>query len=161
MRRSPEARPTPNKKRRRVRTQTTVRSRLERFNRAAPPKTLVDFENFVSKHVVKMSWGAELWDKYEDLCRYSATSIDFLENSVADFIKERGKVEKEYAKNLRALVKKYTPKTVNPDKNSSGPQSLRFEDEFSHLEAYKEVSNQKFQSMTHTGIRIQNFGFKI
>ena len=86
-----------------------------------------------------MSWGAELWDKYEDLCRYSSTSIDFLENSVADFIKERGKVEKEYAKSLRALVKKYTPKTVNSDKNSSGPQSLRFEDEFSHLEAYKEV----------------------
>ena len=108
-----------------------------------------------------MSWGAELWDKYEDLCRYSATSIDFLENSVADFIKERGKVEKEYAKNLRALVKKYTPKTVNPDKNSSGPQSLRFEDEFSHLEAYKEVSKNKyFKAWLTQGSKFKILGSK-
>ena len=89
-----------------------------------------------------MSWGTELWDKYEDLCRYSVSGIDFLENSVADFIKERGKVEKEYAKSLRALVKKYTPKNseVKDRHSKDGPQSLRLEDEkYTHLEAYKEV----------------------
>ena len=88
-----------------------------------------------------MSWGTELWDKYEDLCRYSVSGIDFLENSVADFIKERGKVEKEYAKSLRALVKKYTPKSSEvKDRHSNGPQSLRLEEEkYTHLEAYKEV----------------------
>ena len=119
-------------------------AQIRRLNRAAPPYfKVVDFENFVSKHVVKMSWGTELWDKYEDLCRYSVSGIDFLENSVADFIKERGKVEKEYAKSLRALVKKYTPKSsANQDRNS-GPQSLKLEDEYTHLEAYKEVRNLK------------------
>jgi len=100
-----------------------------------------------------MSWGTELWDKYEDLCRYSVSGIDFLENSVADFIKERGKVEKEYAKSLRALVKKYTPKNseVKDRHSKDGPQSLRLEDEkYTHLEAYKEMLKEVgFQAGQH------------
>ncbi len=98
-----------------------------------------------------MSWGTELWDKYEDLCGHTTAGVDFLEKSVADYIKERGKVEKEYAKSLRALVKKFAPKSDkhasdknNDNKAESGPASLSVrqalaEDEFSYLTAYKEV----------------------
>lgn len=95
-----------------------------------------------------MSWGTELWDKYEDLCTYSTTGIDFLEKSVAEFIKERGKVEKEYAKNLRTLVKKYMPKATKVSSeasknNDNGPASIVMkamaEEEFTHILAYKEV----------------------
>ncbi len=57
-----------------------------------------------------MSWGTELWDKYSELTHHAQNGIDFLEYSVASFVKERGKVEAEYAKQLRALVKKYSPK---------------------------------------------------
>jgi hypothetical protein len=99
-----------------------------------------------------MSWGTELWDKYEDLCSFSSTGIDFLEKSVAEFIKERGKLEKEYAKSLRILVRKYVPKCSNgsakgsdktDNKGDSGPASISIrcaaDEEFTHLTAYKEV----------------------
>ena len=59
-----------------------------------------------------MSWGTELWDKYEDLCSHTNSGIDFLEKSVAEFIKERGRVEKLHAKNLRDLVKRFMPKGI-------------------------------------------------
>ena len=77
-----------------------------------------------------MSWGAELWDKYHELSQTSHYGIEFLDNSVANFIKERGKLEADYAKNLRSLVKKYTPKDiVRPA-----------DEEYSHMKAYKVVS---------------------
>ena len=78
-----------------------------------------------------MSWGTELWDKYSDLTHHTANGIDFLEHSVAGFIKERGKVEAEYAKSLRSLVKKYSPKEA-PGANNN-------EEEFTHIRAYKQV----------------------
>ena len=105
-----------------------------------------------------MSWGTELWDKYEDLCSHTNSGIDFLEKSVAEFIKERGRVEKLHAKNLRDLVKKFMPKGVgNPvtrkstqgltnngaNDTLSGPASIAMraeaDEEYTHLLAYKEV----------------------
>ena len=98
-----------------------------------------------------MSWGTELWDKYDDLCGHTQAGIDFMEKSVAEFIKERGKVEKEYAKNLRTLVKKYMPKgstrannsSISDKDSSSGPASIAFkansDEEFTHMVAFKEV----------------------
>ncbi len=67
--------------------------------------------------------------------------------------KERGKIEFEYAKNLRALVKKFTPKEPvqvpekKPEKTGqlgSGPVSILSlnapaEEEYSHLKAFKQV----------------------
>ena len=69
-----------------------------------------------------MSWGTELWDRYDSMCTYTATGIDFLDNSVAQFVKERGKIENEYASKLRTLVKKFSPKDM-PSANGthSGP----------------------------------------
>lgn len=105
-----------------------------------------------------MSWGTELWDKYEDLCSHTNDGIDFLEKSVAEFIKERGRVEKLHAKNLRDLVKKFMPKGVgNPvtrkstqgltnngaNDTLSGPASIAMraeaDEEYTHLLAYKEM----------------------
>lgn len=97
-----------------------------------------------------MSWGTELWDKYEDLCSHTNEGIDFLEKSVAEFVKERGKVEKEYAKSLRTLVKKFMPKgtkvsSSEAKNNESGPASIVLkqlaDEEPTHLTAYKEVRN--------------------
>ena len=78
-----------------------------------------------------MSWGTELWDKYSELTHHTQNGIDFLENSVAGFIKERGKVEAEYAKSLRSLVKKYAPK--------EGSNRQQGEEELTHIKAYKQV----------------------
>ena len=73
-----------------------------------------------------MSWGTELWDKYEDLCSHTNSGIDFLEKSVAEFIKERGRVEKLHAKNLRDLVKRFMPKGIGNPTNpkQTGTQGL-------------------------------------
>ncbi len=100
-----------------------------------------------------MSWGTELWDRYEDLSSLTNTGIDFVEKYVTEFIKERGKVEREYARKLRDLVRKYTPppdanakKRQNDSrKDKSGPPSINFkcglqDEEFSHVVAYREVS---------------------
>ena len=51
-----------------------------------------------------------MWDKYGDLTAHTKSGIDFLDHFVAGFIKERGVLEAEYARSLRALVKKYSPK---------------------------------------------------
>ena len=111
-----------------------------------------------------MSWGLELWDKYEDLSNHANAGIEFLDKSVSEFNKERAIIEKKYAKNLRDLVKKYSPKNVggaksdtdNSHKKSSivhghhGPASIVLQnavsadEEFTHMLAYKEVRRPIF-----------------
>lgn len=100
-----------------------------------------------------MNWGIELWDKYDDLVSHTNSGIDFLEKSVAEFIKERGRVEKLHAKNLRELVKRFMPKGVssgnpkntntNGANSESGPASIAVraeaDEEYTHLLAYKEM----------------------
>ena len=81
-----------------------------------------------------MSWGSELWDKYPELSSHSANGIDFLDHSVASFVKERGKIEAEYAARLRSLVKKYSPNHKAESVRKPNP-----EDEFTHFRAYKQV----------------------
>ena len=62
-----------------------------------------------------MSWGTELWDRYDAMCTYTSSGVDFLDNSVAKFMKERSLIETEYAKKLRKLVKDFSPKDVPGD----------------------------------------------
>ncbi|XP_044016722.1 formin-binding protein 1-like isoform X2 [Aphidius gifuensis] len=56
-----------------------------------------------------MSWGSELWDQYDNLSLHTQKGIDFLER-YGHFIRDRCKIEVEYAGNLRRLVKNYQPK---------------------------------------------------
>ncbi|XP_034948223.1 formin-binding protein 1-like isoform X2 [Chelonus insularis] len=56
-----------------------------------------------------MSWGSELWDQYDNLSLHTQKGIDFLER-YGHFIRDRCKIEVEYAGNLRRLVKNYLPK---------------------------------------------------
>ena len=52
-------------------------------------------------------WGEELWDGAESVLGEVVSQADQLGQVYARFIKERGEVEREYAKNLRRLVGKY------------------------------------------------------
>ena len=52
-------------------------------------------------------WGEELWDGAESVLGEVVSQADQLGQVYARFIKERGDVEREYAKNLRRLVGKY------------------------------------------------------
>ena len=63
---------------------------------------------------MKMStWGSELWDSYSCVLSHVTTGGDELSSVYAKYIKERGDLEKEYAKSIRKLVFKYQQKTEN------------------------------------------------
>jgi len=57
-----------------------------------------------------MSWGEELWDRYDDVVNVVNRSTKELETFYKGFLKERSKIETEYGKQLRKLIRIYTPK---------------------------------------------------
>ena len=57
-----------------------------------------------------MSWGEELWDRYDDVVNVVNRSTKELETFYKSFLKERSKIEIEYGKQLRKLIRIYTPK---------------------------------------------------
>ena len=59
------------------------------------------------------SWGTDLWDRYSCVLNHVTRGGEELASVLAKFVKERGEVEKEYAKNIRKLVTKYTHKIEN------------------------------------------------
>ena len=78
-----------------------------------------------------MSWGTELWDKYEsvlkevsgvrendpedssDTCMKVSQAGKELDCWYGGFFKERSKLEADYARGLRRLVRNYTVKEKN------------------------------------------------
>ncbi|XP_026323464.1 formin-binding protein 1-like isoform X2 [Hyposmocoma kahamanoa] len=63
---------------------------------------------------VKMNWGTELWDQYDNLAAHTQKGIEFLDK-YGNFVKERCQIELEYAGKLRRLVKNYQPKRKEED----------------------------------------------
>ena len=63
------------------------------------------------------SWGTELWDRYSCVLTHVSRGGEELASVLAKFVKERGEVEKEYAKNIRKLVTKYTHKMEERSKD--------------------------------------------
>ena len=63
------------------------------------------------------SWGTDLWDKRAVFETHTQNGIDFLDKSAA-FIKDRIRIEQEYAKSLRRLVKQYQFKKTKDDQVS-------------------------------------------
>ncbi|XP_063831928.1 formin-binding protein 1-like isoform X2 [Ostrinia nubilalis] len=63
---------------------------------------------------MKMSWGTELWDQYDNLAAHTHKGIEFLDK-YGNFVKERCAIELEYAGKLRRLVKNYQPKRKEED----------------------------------------------
>ena len=68
-----------------------------------------------------MSWGEELWDRYDDVVNVVNHSTKDLETFYKAFLKERSKIETEYGKDLRRLIKKFNrkpPKATNEEESS-------------------------------------------
>lgn len=61
-----------------------------------------------------MSWGAELWDQFENIAIHTQKGLEFCEK-YSHFVKERCAIEKEYAAKLKKLVKSYQPKKKEED----------------------------------------------
>ena len=73
------------------------------------------------------TWGNELWDRYFCVLNHVNRGGDELSSILAKFVKERGEVEKEYAKNIRKLVTKYTNKTeTKQGKETSQAKGFRY-----------------------------------
>ncbi|XP_072176969.1 formin-binding protein 1-like [Diadema setosum] len=56
-----------------------------------------------------MSWGTDLWDQISNLEKHTDRGIDFVEK-FSHFVKERQKIENDYASQLKKLYKNYLPK---------------------------------------------------
>ena len=73
------------------------------------------------------SWGPELWDQYATVLSHVNSGGGELSAVLAKFVKERGEVEKEYGKNMRKLVTKYTNKTdIKHGKETSQAKGFRY-----------------------------------
>eukprot|EP00062_Callorhinchus_milii_P021077 gi/632977410/ref/XP_007905328.1/ PREDICTED: cdc42-interacting protein 4 [Callorhinchus milii] len=79
-----------------------------------------------------MDWGAELWDQYDNIERHTQWGLDLVEKYVK-FVKERTEIEQAYAKQLRNLVKRYSPKRLSKDDHE-----LRF----SQFRAFTDILNE-------------------
>jgi len=63
-----------------------------------------------------MSWGLDLWDKFESVDKHNQHGIQFFEQ-YAKYVKERSQIETEYANKIKRLVKSYTPKKKYEEMN--------------------------------------------
>ena len=70
---------------------------------------------------ITMSWGHDLWDRYDSVLDHVTTRADEMVGVHAKFIKEKAELEKEYAKGLRKLVAKYEPRKRKKKENREEP----------------------------------------
>ena len=64
-------------------------------------------------------WGAELWDRAEVVVARSLAEAEDLGSMLPRFLKDRGEVEREYARALRKLVTKYLVKKEGKETTQS------------------------------------------
>lgn len=82
-----------------------------------------------------MEWGSELWDQYDIIERQTQWGIDLIEKYVK-FVKDRTEIEQAYAKQLRTLVKKYSPKRVSKE-----DQELKFSQYHAFINILNELND--------------------
>ncbi|XP_043940656.1 cdc42-interacting protein 4 isoform X1 [Protopterus annectens] len=82
-----------------------------------------------------MDWGTDLWDQYDNIERHTQWGIDLVEKYVK-FVKERTEIEQTYAKQLRNLVKKYSPKRISRE-----DPEMKFSQYQSFLSILKELND--------------------
>ena len=70
-----------------------------------------------------MSWGVELWDCEEEVLGQMTSDTEDVCGVYGKFIKERGEVEREYAKNLRKLCGKYSQRGEKSGRGQQGEMS--------------------------------------
>jgi len=71
-------------------------------------------------------WGSDLWDRGEVVITRTLAEADELGTALPRYLKERGEVEREYAKALRKLVAKYQVKEGKREGSTETTQSQGF-----------------------------------
>jgi hypothetical protein len=88
------------------------------------------------------TWGNELWDRYFCVLNHVNRGGDELSSILAKFVKERGEVEKEYAKNIRKLVTKFANKTeTKQGKETSQSKGFRYNSGTEETYYYKIITD--------------------
>ena len=71
--------------------------------------------------MVANTWGCDLWDGYDAVLGHVTSRTEDMVSVYSQFFKEKGLLEKEYAKGLRKLVARYEP--VKKKKKDNGNES--------------------------------------
>jgi len=71
-------------------------------------------------------WGSDLWDRGEVVITRTLAEADELGTALPRYLKDRGEVEREYAKALRKLVAKYQVKEGKKEGSTETTQSQGF-----------------------------------
>ncbi|KAF7690984.1 cdc42-interacting protein 4 homolog isoform X4 [Silurus meridionalis] len=79
-----------------------------------------------------MDWGTELWDQNDVLEKHTQSGLDLVDKYIK-FVKERTEIEQSYAKQLRNLTKKYSPKRGSKEEH---------ECRFSNHQAFLDILNE-------------------
>ncbi|KAM6957890.1 cdc42-interacting protein 4 homolog isoform 4-T4 [Aplochiton taeniatus] len=82
-----------------------------------------------------MDWGTDLWDQYDIIEKHTQSGLELVEKYVK-FVKERTEIEQNYAKQLRNLTKRYSPK-----RGSKEEQECRFSNHQSFLDILNEMND--------------------
>jgi len=61
-------------------------------------------------------WGSDLWDRYDGVVAHVNRGTEELGGGYAKYVRERGEVEREYARALRKLVARHSPKDAKKEK---------------------------------------------
>lgn len=79
-----------------------------------------------SRHGGGGGWGSELWDRYDQVTKEVGQGVKDLESWYGGYLKERSKVEADYAKALRKLVKNFTIKEKHRHSEDESTQARGF-----------------------------------
>ncbi|XP_062871284.1 cdc42-interacting protein 4 homolog isoform X3 [Trichomycterus rosablanca] len=82
-----------------------------------------------------MDWGTDLWDQYDVIEKHTQSGLDLVEKYIK-LVKERTEIEQSYAKQIRNLTKKYSPK-----KGSKEEQECRFSNHQSFFDILNEMND--------------------
>jgi len=96
-------------------------------------------------------WGIELWDRFREVCDVVNDDTDNLDKVFKAYMKERSKIETEYARGLKGLCKKYNTKHGKKQTN---------DEEYTKVSAFREILKQlEFQANQHE-ILAETLGFE-
>ncbi|XP_060752874.1 cdc42-interacting protein 4 homolog isoform X1 [Tachysurus vachellii] len=82
-----------------------------------------------------MDWGTDLWDQNDVIEKHTQSGLDLVDKYIK-FVKERTEIEQGYAKQLRNLTKKYSPK-----RGSKEEQECRFSNHQAFLDILNEMND--------------------
>jgi len=97
-------------------------------------------------------WGIELWDRFKEVCDVVNDDTDNLDKVFKAYMKERSKIETEYARGLKGLCKKYN--------NTKHNKKQANDEEYTKVTSFREILKQlEFQANQHE-ILAETLGFE-